>query len=167
MSRFQELVWINKYHYLFPILVLVLVFVIGEYTTILGKNVTGISAVVWGYFLSTFLAFQVPFLVNAFTHGTKPWIFSYRTYDTADTTTNNWLLCIFTMGASWHNNHHRYMGAARAGFFWWELDLTYWILKALEGCGIVWDLRPVPKEVLNEGREALKSTRRRDGVIPP
>ncbi|HEX7271574.1 MAG TPA: acyl-CoA desaturase, partial [Casimicrobiaceae bacterium] len=68
-------------------------------------------------------------------------------------------LCIFTMGASWHNNHHRYMSSVRTGFFWWEIDLTYWIIKVLERCGIVWDLREVPKEVLDEGRKALKLAR--------
>ena len=55
------------------------------------------------------------------------------------------------MGASWHNNHHRYMNAARAGFRWWELDLSYvslWLLARLQ---LVWDLQPVPQSVLDEG----------------
>jgi stearoyl-CoA desaturase (delta-9 desaturase) len=43
------------------------------------------------------------------------------------------------------------MNAARAGFYWWELDLTYYVLRVLALLGIVWDLHPVPAKVLEEG----------------
>jgi hypothetical protein len=42
------------------------------------------------------------------------------------------------------------MNAARAGFFWWELDITYWTLRLLAMLGIIWDLREVPADVLAE-----------------
>jgi len=97
--------------------------------------------------------------VNAFAHGVKPLIFSYRTFNTGETSTNNWLLGLLSMGASWHNNHHRYMSAARAGFYWWEIDVTYWVLRVLAVCGIVWDLREVPRSIFDEGR-ALRALER-------
>jgi hypothetical protein len=55
-----------------------------------------------------------------------------------------------TLGEGWHNNHHHYPAAARNGFFWWEIDITYYTLKLLEACGIIWDLRQVPPELLEE-----------------
>ena len=78
--------------------------------------------------------------------------FGHIRYDTDDTTTNAWLLSVPTMGAAWHNNHHRFMNAARVGFYWWELDLAYLVLKLLAVFRIVWDLKPVPKHILEEGR---------------
>ncbi|MCA9616480.1 MAG: acyl-CoA desaturase, partial [Myxococcales bacterium] len=57
-------------------------------------------------------------------------------------------------GEGWHNNHHRYQSATRNGFYWWEIDLTYYVLKLLSFVGIVWNLRPVPEKVLAEGRAA-------------
>src|SRR5260370_17390243 len=55
-----------------------------------------------------------------------------------------------TLGEGWHNNHHHYPAAARNGFFWWEIDITYYLLKMLEAVGIIWDLRQVPKQLLDE-----------------
>jgi hypothetical protein len=55
-----------------------------------------------------------------------------------------------TLGEGWHNNHHHYPAAARNGFFWWEIDITYYTLKVLEACGIIWDLRQVPVQLLDE-----------------
>jgi len=63
---------------------------------------------------------------------------------------NSFTLAMVTLGEGWHNNHHHYPAAARNGFFWWEIDITYYILKMLEACGIIWDLRQVPPELLDE-----------------
>jgi stearoyl-CoA desaturase (delta-9 desaturase) len=95
---------------------------------------------------------EATFVVNTITHGLSLGFLGYRRFATPDASINNWLLCVPTMGASWHNNHHRYMNAARAGFYWWELDLTYCVLKVLERLRLVWDLTPVPADVLSEGR---------------
>lgn len=159
LSRFPELVWVNKYHYIFPYILMVLIFCLGAFANILGPKlhgaVGGLSAVIWCFFLSTMLSLQATFVINTITHGFSPRLFSYRRFNLDDTTTNNWLLAIPTMGASWHNNHHRFMGAAKAGFYWWELDLTYYILKILSWLRIVWDLQPVPKKVLDQGTNTV------------
>ncbi len=157
LSRFPELVWVNKYHYFFPYLLMAVIFCLGEFTTILGARVSGVSAVIWGFFFSTMLSLQATFVVNTITHGLKPGFFSSRRFNTDDTSTNNWLLAIPTMGASWHNNHHRFMGAAKAGFYWWEFDLTYYLLKFLSWFGIVWGLQAVPKKILEEGMDSNRA----------
>jgi len=48
------------------------------------------------------------------------------------------------LGEGWHNNHHRYPSSERQGFYWWEVDVTHYILKGLEKVGLVWDLRVPP-----------------------
>jgi len=152
LAKYPELVWINKYHYLFPYIVLILIFVIGQWTPLLG-DVGGLAAIVWGFCVATALSLQGQLLVNAFAHGGDPnssSLFSYRAYKTSDTSRNNWLLCLVSLGTSWHNNHHRYMNSARAGFRWWELDLTYITLRILAMLGVVWDLKQVPKYILDE-----------------
>jgi stearoyl-CoA desaturase (delta-9 desaturase) len=57
-----------------------------------------------------------------------------------------------TLGEGWHNNHHHYPGAARQGFFWWEIDLTYYGLLFLSRLGLIWDLRAVPAGALSRNR---------------
>jgi len=72
---------------------------------------------------------------------------------TGDDSRNNWLLAFFTMGEGWHNNHHAYQSSVRQGFRWWEVDMTFYILKGLSWLGIVWDLKAPPEQVLrNEQR---------------
>jgi stearoyl-CoA desaturase (delta-9 desaturase) len=56
------------------------------------------------------------------------------------------------MGEGWHNNHHYYKSATRQGFYWWEVDLTYYILRALAAVGIVWDLKEPSEEIKNSNR---------------
>ena len=57
-------------------------------------------------------------------------------------------LALLTFGEGWHNNHHFYPGSARQGFRWWELDTTYYFLRLLALCGLIWDLRRPPPEAL-------------------
>ena len=162
LSRFPELVWLNKRHNTVQLAVLLACYPLGQYTGWLGHEGMGLSAVVWLFFLPMLLAVHSASLVNAWTHGARSGLFHHQRFDTDDTSTNSWLLAIPTMGASWHNNHHRCMNASRAGFYWWELDLTYWVLRALALGGLIWDLRQVPQDVLAEGRQA-DQTRALDG----
>jgi len=85
-------------------------------------------------------------------------------YVTGDDSRNNWLLALFTMGEGWHNNHHAYQSSVRQGFRWWEIDVTFYILKALSWLGIVWGLKTPTEQVMrNEqrlGARTIKSSRR-------
>ena len=95
--------------------------------------------VIWGFLVSTLLCFHASLTINSLAHR-----FGTRRYDTPDDSRNNLWLALVTFGEGWHNNHHRYPGSARQGFFWWEVDITYYGLRALSMLGIVWDLKPVP-----------------------
>jgi stearoyl-CoA desaturase (delta-9 desaturase) len=161
LSRFPELVWINKHHYIFPLATLAATFAVGQYTALFGATGLGWSAVVWVFFVSMVASQHAPYLVNLFAHGTRPNPFNLRRFETNDTSTNMWWWAIPSLGGAFHNNHHRCMYAARAGFYWYELDLTYLILRALAALGIVWDLREVPAAILEEGRHGARA------VTPP
>ena len=70
-------------------------------------------------------------------------------YKTGDYSRNSFWLALLTWGEGWHNNHHYYPNTARQGFFWWEIDLTFYILKLMEVLGIVHDLKGVPAHIKN------------------
>ncbi|MEJ2225172.1 MAG: hypothetical protein P8X49_08555 [Syntrophobacterales bacterium] len=80
--------------------------------------------------------------INSLSH-----VFGSRRYDTPDTSRNNPLLAIITLGEGWHNNHHHYAISTRQGFFWWEVDITYYLLVALSWLGIIRNLRPVTEHI--------------------
>ena len=62
-------------------------------------------------------------------------------------------IALLTLGEGWHNNHHRCPGAARQGFRWWEIDLTYYVLRLFASVGLIWDLRPVPAHLREREHE--------------
>jgi fatty-acid desaturase len=74
-----------------------------------------------------------------------------RRYATGDRSTNHPVLAVVLLGEGWHNNHHHYPGAARAGFFSGEVDGLYWMLRGLAHLGLVWNLREVPEHVRRSG----------------
>ena len=100
---------------------------------------------IWGFFISTVVLAHGTFTINSLAH-----VFGRRRYETNDDSRNSFTLAMVTLGEGWHNNHHHFPAAARNGFFWWEIDITYYTLKLLEACGIIWDLRQVPPELLEE-----------------
>jgi stearoyl-CoA desaturase (delta-9 desaturase) len=97
----------------------------------------------WGFFVPTVLLWHGTFTINSLSH-----MFGKRRYQTTDDSRNNWLLALLTLGEGWHNNHHHYQSATPNGFFWWEIDITWYVLRLLGALGIVWDLRRPPKELL-------------------
>lgn len=48
--------------------------------------------------------------------------------------------------------------SARQGFYWSEIDVTYYILCGLSLLGLVWNLKPVPGHILTEGRQSDAKT---------
>ena len=108
-------------------------------------SIGGVHALVWGFFVSTVLLWHGSFSINSLSH-----LFGRRRYATGDESRNNWLLAILTTGEGWHNNHHHYQSAANQGFRWWELDVTYYVLRLLALFGLVWDIRRPPRDVVVE-----------------
>jgi stearoyl-CoA desaturase (delta-9 desaturase) len=103
----------------------------------------GLDALVWGFFVSTVILWHGTFTINSLAH-----VIGRRYYPTHDDSRNHWALALLTMGEGWHNNHHYCMSSARQGFRWWEIDLSYYILRGLEAVGIVHDLRRPSAQVL-------------------
>ena len=133
LYRYPELRWLNKYHSIPGITFAVLMFLLG-----------GWNGLVWGFFVSTVMLWHGTFTVNSLAH-----VFGRRRYPTTDTSRNSLLLALITGGEGWHNNHHHYMTSVRQGFFWWEIDTTYYGLKVLSWFGLVWDLKMPPKSLLH------------------
>ena len=112
-----------------------------------GLGTNGAQLFVWGFFISTVALLHGTFFINSLAH-----VFGGRRFKTEDTSRNSLLLALLTLGEGWHNNHHRYMHSAKQGFYWWEIDISYYVLKMLSWVGIIWDLRPVPAHIYEEAR---------------
>ena len=138
-ARFPELMWLNRWHFVPPILL-----------AILCSAIAGFAGVIWGYVLSTVLLWHATYSINSLAHR-----WGSQRYETGDDSRNNFWLALLTWGEGWHNNHHWFMSSARNGFFWWEIDLTYYGLRLLALFGIVWDLKEVPAHFLRPAAGAV------------
>jgi stearoyl-CoA desaturase (Delta-9 desaturase) len=149
LTRYPELVLLERHPYLIPAALAV-----GCWA------VAGMPGLIVGFFWSTTILFHGTFMINSLAH-----VHGNQRYVTGDDSRNNWWLALITMGEGWHNNHHAYQSSTRQGFRWYEIDLTYYILKMLSWTGLIWDLRDPPRAVIeNErklGRKVVESVARR------
>lgn len=134
-AKYPELRWLNE-HWLVPPTMLAVFCLL----------VAGWPGLFIGFFLSTVLLWHNTFLINSLTH-----VWGKRRFDTTDDSRNNALTAVLTLGEGWHNNHHHYQSSCRNGFYWYEIDVTYYVLKMMSWVGLVWDIREVPDHVLEEG----------------
>jgi stearoyl-CoA desaturase (delta-9 desaturase) len=135
-SGFPELRWLNRYF----------MAVQGGFAAVL-IAVGGMHALVWGLLVSTVLLWKCTYCINSLTH-----VLGHRRFPTRDSSGNSLGLALITFGEGWHNNHHYYPGSMMQGFYWWQVDATGYVIRALAAVGLVWGIRKAPPEVLAMGR---------------
>jgi stearoyl-CoA desaturase (delta-9 desaturase) len=136
LARHRELVFLDRWPLVPAVALGVACFAFG-----------GWQALVVGFFWSTVLLYHGTFFINSLAHVTGK-----QRYVTGDDSRNNWWLALITLGEGWHNNHHAYQRSTRQGFRWYEVDPTFYVLKALSWVGVVWELGEPPAEVVNNER---------------
>ena len=151
LAKYPELVLLNRFDLVVPILFATSIFGLGQllaaYAPGLGTN--GWQMLVWGFFISTTFLFHGTGCINSMAH-----LMGRRRFKTSDDSRNSAILAFITLGEGWHNNHHRYQSSTRNGFYWWEIDPTYYGLKLLSLTGFIHGLKPVPASILEEGAHA-------------
>ena len=148
LAVYPELRWLTRHQYL-P-------------ATVLGTAIwfiAGWPGLIVGFFWSTVVLYHVTFMINSLAH-----VHGQQRYVTGDDSRNNWWLALLTLGEGWHNNHHAYMASTRQGFRWWEIDVTYYVLKGLSFVGIVWDLNDPPAAIVNNTKPLSRGVL--DKVVP-
>jgi len=141
LAAFPELRFLDRFDVLVPALFAGAIYGLGNWLEHAAPQLgtSGWQLLVWGFVISTVVLYHATFSVNSLAH-----TWGSRRYETTDQSRNNALIALITLGEGWHNNHHHFPGSARQGFYWWEIDLTYYGLRMLAACGLIWDLRMVP-----------------------
>jgi stearoyl-CoA desaturase (delta-9 desaturase) len=142
-SGAPEVAWLDRWHFVPPALLLVALYLIG-----------GLPWVVWGFCVPTVTLGHATFAINSVNH-----LFGSRRFQTRDESRNNVVTAFFSVGEGWHNNHHRYQRAARNGFYWWEFDPTWYVIRLMALIGLAWAVQPVPPRIYKEAR-AIRARRR-------
>jgi stearoyl-CoA desaturase (delta-9 desaturase) len=150
-ARYPELRWLDRYHVVGVLLLMAATALAG-----------GFDGFLWGYVVSTCALLHGTFTINSLAH-----VFGSRRFATTDTSRNNLWLALVTFGEGWHNNHHHYQSSCRQGFYWWEVDVSYYVIKALERVGLVWGVREPPERILAEGRLPKAPASAAPGAVRP
>ena len=149
LMKFPELRFLDRFDIFVPVLLAVGVFLVG----VLLENVAPElgtdrwQMLVWGFFVSTVGTYHGTYTINSLSH-----VFGRQRYKTHDDSRNNPWLALLTLGEGWHNNHHHYPSSVRQGFYWWEVDITFYLLKMLSFTGLIWDLNSVPAAIRDSSR---------------
>lgn len=142
--KFPELIWLDRFSLPVVVFTAIGIYALGEalavYAPQLGTN--GLQLLVWGFVISTVLLTHATLCINSMAHR-----YGSRDFNTDDESRNNLFLSLITLGEGWHNNHHYYAGSTRQGFFWWQIDITYYLLKIMSWIGLVWGIKDVPERV--------------------
>jgi stearoyl-CoA desaturase (delta-9 desaturase) len=157
LAKYPELVFLNRFDTLVPILFAGSLYGLGAYLGAQGVDTSGGQLLVWGFFISTTALFHGTSCINSLAHvwGTK----RFKTTD--DESRNSFILTLITLGEGWHNNHHRYQATTKQGFYWWEFDPTYYLLKMLSWTGLIWGLKGVPESVYEEAEKTKAESQQR------
>ena len=136
-GKYPEIRLLDEYYWLPPALMALGMYLYG-----------GMQWLAWGFLLPTMTLAHATFAINTINH-----LYGSRRFDTVDESRNNPITAFFAAGEGWHNNHHRYQRSARNGFYWWEFDPTWYVIKAMSIVGLAWDVQPVPERIYREARE--------------
>ncbi|HXC59695.1 MAG TPA: acyl-CoA desaturase [Steroidobacteraceae bacterium] len=158
LLKFRELRWLDRFDIAVPVLLAVGMFLLGVLLEkqAPGLNTNGWQMLIWGFFISTVVCYHGTYTINSLSH-----VFGRQRYRTGDTSRNNWFLALITLGEGWHNNHHYYPNTVKQGFYWWEIDVSYYILKVMSWLGIIWDLKPIPIEARDHSPRRITPVRSR------
>ncbi len=145
LTRYPELRWLHRHEW-----------VPGLALAALCWAVAGWSGLIVGFVWSTVLVYHATFCINSLAH-----VLGSQRYVTGDDSRNNLILAVATMGEGWHNNHHAFQSCARQGFRWWEIDLSYYILRLLSLVRVVSGIKAPPMSIVrNEQRLGTKIIQR-------
>lgn len=145
LAKYPELRWLDRFDILIPFVLALSLLGLGALLQALWPSLgtSGWQMLIWGYFISTVVLIHATLTINSLAH-----CWGSRRFNTKDDSRNNALLALITLGEGWHNNHHFYPGSARQGFYWWEIDISYYIIRLMGMLGLVWDIRCVPAHKL-------------------
>jgi stearoyl-CoA desaturase (delta-9 desaturase) len=105
----------------------------------------GWSFVLYGLVVRAVVLWHSTWLINSASHLT-----GYRTFHSSDNARNLWWAALLTYGEGWHNNHHSFPNVAKAGWKWWEIDMTWWAIQLLRSLGLAKRVVLPPKEVTEQ-----------------
>jgi stearoyl-CoA desaturase (delta-9 desaturase) len=134
---------------LFPVWVAIGLLIPAALGGLLTQTWTGVvTGLAWGGLARVFLVHHVTWSVNSICH-----LWGRQPYRSDDQSRNNAMIGVLSLGEGWHNTHHAFPTSARHGLRWWEIDVSYWVIRALASVGLAWNIKlPSKQAIMRERR---------------
>ena len=141
------LVRVDRLYYIFVLLSLAAPAAIGWW---LQPSLQGVAmGLLWGGLVRIFLTHHITWSINSICH-----LFGTQDFVSNDHSRNNWLCGLLAFGEGWHNNHHAFPTSARHGLTWRQVDVSWWLIRGMQACGLAWNVQTPSSELLRKRREA-------------
>jgi stearoyl-CoA desaturase (delta-9 desaturase) len=102
----------------------------------------------WGGLARVCLSHHMTWSINSICH-----LFGARDFKSSDDSRNNIVFGVLSHGEGWHNNHHAFPTSARHGLKWWQFDLSWVIIRAMQVTGLAWNVKlPSEKQMKSRAR---------------
>jgi stearoyl-CoA desaturase (delta-9 desaturase) len=145
LMRDKALAFVDRWHYLWVCIGLLLPAAIAGLVTETWRG--ALLGFLWGGLIRMFFVHHITWSINSACH-----IWGSRPFRSHDRSTNNWICALLAIGEGWHNNHHAFPTSARHGMRWYELDITWLLIKMMSLVGLVWDIKLPTAEAINAKR---------------
>ncbi len=110
-----------------------------------------LTGLIWGGLVRIFLVHHVTWSINSACH-----LWGFQPYRSNDQSRDNIVFGILAMGEGWHNTHHAFPTSARHGLRWWQIDVSYWVIRTLALLGLAWNLKLPTKEAQAKERRVAE-----------
>lgn len=105
------------------------------------------TGLIWGGLVRIFLVHHVTWSVNSACH-----LWGLQPFGSDDMSRDNIVFGILAMGEGWHNTHHAFPTSARHGLRWWQIDVSYLVIRTMAFLGLAWNLKLPTKEAQEKAR---------------
>jgi stearoyl-CoA desaturase (Delta-9 desaturase) len=103
----------------------------------------GWTGLLWGGLVRMFLSNHAAWSVNSVCH-----TFGRRKFQTNDRSRNQWAVALLGLGEGWHNNHHAFPRSAFHGPYWWQVDISGYVIWLLERLSLIHNVQRISPELL-------------------
>ncbi len=141
----RALVLVDRLYYLWVITSLLVPTLIGGLVTLSWQG--ALLGLVWGGLVRIFITHHITWSINSICH-----VFGTREFQAHDESRNNWFCGVLGLGEGWHNTHHAFPTSARHGLSWWQLDMSWLVIRSMQSVGLAWNVRLPSERLIAEKR---------------
>ena len=146
LLRDRMLFQINRLYFVWISLSLLLPAALGGLFSLSWRG--AVLGFLWGGLVRIFLVHHTTWSINSICH-----IYGKRPFHNRDLSANNFWMALLSFGEGWHNNHHAFPSSVKHGLKWWQIDISGYVIQALNTAGLAWNVKLPSSRMIAEAEK--------------